>query len=74
VSRSSLAARLGRLEQRIPEPAGPIVYHVFFHDGTPVWPRPDDDVQANGPEIVYRIASWEETELDVLTGGPGRRP
>jgi hypothetical protein len=65
----SLNARLARLEQRVPEPQGPIVYRVYFHDGTPVWPGPDDGVgiPSEEPDIVYRIASWEETSLGVPT-------
>ena len=57
----SLKARLSRLEQHVPEPAGRIVYRVLFHDGTPVWPTADDDVAAEGPDIVYRISSWDES-------------
>ena len=59
----SLKARLSRLEQHVPEPAGRIVYRVLFHDGTPVWPGMDDGsaVPAEGPDIVYRIASWDES-------------
>ena len=59
----SLNARLARLEQHVPEPAGRIVYRVCFHDGTPVWPGMDDGsaVPADGGDIVYRIASWDES-------------
>ena len=60
----SLNARLARLEDKVPEPQGPIVYRVLFHDGTPVWPEQDDDVAVDGPELVYRIASWEEYAFD----------
>ena len=58
----SLNVRLARLEDRIPERHGPIVYRVLFHDGTPVWPGMDDGsaVSADGGDIVYRIASWEQ--------------
>jgi hypothetical protein len=68
VTTRSLAARLARLEQHVPAPQGPIVYRVMFHDGSPVWPGPDDGVQAEGREIVYRIASWEETLFDGWAG------
>ena len=59
----SLNARLARLEQRVPEPQGPIVYRVLFHDGTPVWPGMDDGsaVPPDRGDIVYRIASWDES-------------
>ena len=59
----SLNARVARLEDRFRERHGPIVYRVFFHDGTPVWPGVDDDpsVPADEGDIVYRIASWEES-------------
>ena len=73
----SLNARLARLEHHIPEPHGPIVYQVLFHDGTPVWPGLDDEVAVEGPDIVYRISSWEDALFDGRTGtarqlnGPG---
>ena len=59
----SLNARLARLEQRVPEPQGSIVYRVLFHDGTPVSPGMDDGsaVPADGGDIVYRIASCDES-------------
>jgi hypothetical protein len=49
------------------------VYRVYFSDGRPLWPRagedpavpvalPDDPDRA-GADVVYRIASWEESEL-----------
>ena len=61
MSTRSLNVRLARLENRVPERHGPIVYRVLFHDGTPVWPGMDGDpsVPADGGDIVYRIASWE---------------
>ena len=55
----SLNARLARLEQHVPEPQGPIVYKVLFHDGTPVWPDENGDAVARlseSPDIVYRIS------------------
>ena len=57
----SLKSRLARLEQHVPEPQGRIVYRVLFHDGTPVWSTGDADVAAERPDIVYRIASWDES-------------
>jgi hypothetical protein len=66
VTTRSLNARLARLEQHVPVPQGPIVYRVYFHDGTPVWPGPDDGVTAEEPKIVYRIASWEELPTTQL--------
>ena len=74
----SLAARLRKLEQRTPEPQGPVEYRVYFHDGTPaaaLTPRcSDGGTYEGGPELVYRIASWEETELGAVTRRVGRRP
>ena len=66
----SLNTRLARLEQEVPEPQGPILYSVLFHDGTPVSPRPDDGIKvpALRPDIVYRIASWDEALFDVRAG------
>jgi hypothetical protein len=71
VTRRSLAARLARLEDRVVEPPEPIEYRVYFHDGTPAFPRPGEDpaiplssAQGVGGELVFRIASWEESELD----------
>ena len=57
----SLNARLARLEVKVPELQGPIVYRAYFHDGTPVWPRFGEDptVPEGGTELVYRIASLE---------------
>ena len=59
-----------RGKSRRDAPQGPITYRVYFHDGTPVFPRPDEDPTVPlasspgvGEEIVYRIASWEESEL-----------
>jgi hypothetical protein len=79
VTTRSLAARLGRLEQRVPEPQGPIVYRVYFHDGTPVFPRPDEDPTVPlasspgvGEEIVYRIVGWGESELNRAWDGIAR--
>jgi hypothetical protein len=66
----SLNARLARLEDQIIEPQGPVVYRVCFHDGTPVWPRSDEEsavVLDAGAEVVYRIASWEESEWQQHT-------
>jgi len=57
----SLNARLARLEDQIVERQGPVVYRVLFHDGTPVWPGMDDEAPAEGQNIVYRIASWQES-------------
>ena len=64
----SLNARLARLEQHVPEPQGPIVYQVLFHDGTPVWPGMDDDssVPVEPGDIVHRIAAWEEFGLERM--------
>jgi hypothetical protein len=82
----SLTARLGRLEQHIPAQHGPIEYRVLLHDGTPVFPRPGEDPSVPlpsspgvGEEIVYRIASWEESELSKAWDEPpitagARRP
>ena len=75
----SLNARLARLEQQVPAPQGPIVYRVYFHDGTPVLPRPGEDPAVPlpsspgvGGELVYRIASWEESELSGAWARTGR--
>jgi hypothetical protein len=62
-------ARLARLEQHVPAPQGPIVYRVYFHDGTPVWPRPGEETGESEPDVIYRIASWEDSTL----GGAPRR-
>lgn len=66
----SLNARLARLELRVPEPQGPVVYRVMFADGTPVAGLGGDQPVAaaralpdGGQDIVYRIASWEEFGL-----------
>jgi hypothetical protein len=72
----SLAARLGRLEERIPEPQGPVVYRAYFHDGTPLWPRSDGEAGAPSdehPDVVYHIASWEESELNRVSAGTARQ-
>ena len=65
MSRRSRVARLNRLEQRVPQPQGPIVYRVYFHDGTPVWPSTDEEPDDSTPDMVYRIASWEEPSFEV---------
>jgi hypothetical protein len=71
-----LNARLARLEQHVPEPQGPVVYKVMFHDGVPaVAMTPSYGGQGTpdaGQEIVYRIASWEESELDRTWPGTAR--
>lgn len=73
----SLAARLARLEQQVVEPQGPVVYRVYFHDGTPVWPQPDDGTAtvspAERPEIIYRIASWEAAATNATTARTASR-
>ena len=69
------------LDQHVPEPQGPIEYRVLLHDGTPVFPRPGEDPavplpssHAAGVEVVYRIASWEESELNGAWGRTARHP
>ncbi len=65
----SLNARLSRLEQRVPEPRGPIVYRAMFHDQP--WPGPGDDPRQNVPPgahgthylgngVTLHIARWME--------------
>jgi len=69
----SLSARLARLEEKVVEPQGPVVYRVMFADGTPVWPGQNDWVSGAGDDIVYRIASWEELSVTDPRAGTGRR-
>ena len=75
----SLNARLARLEDHVVEPQGPVVYRVLFSDGTPVIPRAGEDPTVPLPsahggdeELVYRIASWEESELSAALAGVAR--
>jgi hypothetical protein len=79
VTTHSLNARIARLEQHVPAPQGPIVYRVYFHDGTPVFPRSDEDPAVpvppshdEGVGVVYRIAGWEESDFGGAAAGIAR--
>jgi len=77
-----LERRLARLEDQVVEPQRPVVFRVMFADGTPVHglfgdqsdtSASADDPDGPGPDLVYRIASWEESELDGLTRSQDHR-